>query len=127
MNRNGRFYTGVTFNQDYMCWITQGAVAQRDKEMLGQSDIGLILFRKMLRQQMKVVEDGGDPMNVFRDPAKANHIALPMESVKHGIKPDGRYRPGEGGDSPIVPMIEEVLRTWVPEGVAAQPKDLELF
>ena len=49
-----------------------------------------------------------------------------MESVKHGIKPDGRYRPGEGGDSPIVPMIEEVLRTWVPEEVAPH-KDLHLF
>ena len=50
-----------------------------------------------------------------------------MESVKHGIKPDGRYRPGEGGDSPIVPMIEQVLRTWVDERVEALPKDLNLF
>ncbi len=125
---DGRFYTGVTFNQDYMCWITQGAVAQRDKETLGQSDVGLILFRKMLLRQMQVVEDGGDPINTFRDPSRANHIALPMESVKHGIKPDGRYRPGEGGESPIVPMIEEVLRTWVADEPAhALPKDLHLF
>ena len=40
--------------------------------------------------------------------AKAGYIELPMESVKHGIKPDGKYRPGEGGDSPIVPDIEKV-------------------
>ena len=123
---DGRFFTGVTFNQDYMCWITQGAIARRDKEMLGESDVGIILFRKMLQQQLKVVEDGGDPINTFRDPARADYIELPMESVKHGIKPDGRYRPGEGGESPIIPMIEEVLRTWVPEPTEA-PKDLSLF
>ena len=124
---DGRFYTGATFNQDYLCWASQGAIAQRSKEMLGESDVGIILFRKMLQQQMKVVEDGGDPVNTFRDPAKAGFVALPMESVKHGIKPDGRYRPGEGGDSPIVPMIEQVLRTWVDERVEALPKDLNLF
>ena len=51
-----------------------------------------------------------------------------MESVKHGIKPDGRYRAGEGGESPIIPMIEEVLRTWVPaEDPSPTPKDLSLF
>ena len=80
----------------------------------------------MLQQQLTVVEDGGDPINTFRDLAVANHIPLPMESVKHGILPDGRYRPGEGGESPIIPMIEEVLRTWVPEPVE-EHKDLALF
>ncbi len=125
---DGRFFTGITFNQDYMCWVTQGAIAQRDKEMLGESDVGLILFRKMVEQQAQIVEDGGDPINTFRDPAIAGYIELPMESVKHGIKPDGKYRPGEGGDSPIVPDIEKVLQTWVENiPVEARPQNEYLF
>ena len=66
IGEDGRFITNVTFNQDYMAWVTQGPVARRDLEKLGESDKGIIMFRKMLNEQMEIVQDGGDPMNVFR-------------------------------------------------------------
>jgi 5,5'-dehydrodivanillate O-demethylase oxygenase subunit len=56
--------------QDAMAWIAQGPIVDRTQERLAESDRGIILFREMLRRQMKIVEDGGEPMNVFRDPAK---------------------------------------------------------
>ena len=28
----------ITFNQDYMCWVTQGDIARRHLEKLGESD-----------------------------------------------------------------------------------------
>ena len=56
--------------QDIMAWITQGAIADRSLEKLGESDKGIILYRRMLRQQLAIVEAGGEPMNVFRDPTK---------------------------------------------------------
>ena len=40
----------------------------RNLEKLGQSDVGLILFRRMLNEQMQIVEDGGDPMNTVPGP-----------------------------------------------------------
>ena len=60
-----------------MAWIAQGPIVDRTKERLGASDKGVILFRELLRQQIDLVEDGGEPMNVFRDPEKNVCINVP--------------------------------------------------
>ena len=65
--------------QDHMAWQSQGPVMRRDLEKLGQSDVGVIMFRRLLNEQIDIVEDGGDPMNVFRDPAKNQEIILPFD------------------------------------------------
>ena len=65
--------------QDIMAWITQGAIADRSLEKLGESDKGIILYRRMLRQQLAILEAGGEPMNVFRDPEENVCIDLPWE------------------------------------------------
>ena len=54
--------------QDTMAWVSQGPINDRTKERLGASDKGVIMFRDLLSQQIALVEDGGEPMNVFRDP-----------------------------------------------------------
>jgi len=65
--------------QDNFAWMSQGPVTPRWTEHLGESDKGLILFRRLLREQMKIVEDDGDPMNTFRDPAKNVSVHVPDE------------------------------------------------
>ena len=65
--------------QDPAAWITQGAIADRTGEHLGRSDAGIIQFRQMLEQQIRVVEDGGDPMCTFRDPAANVYIPFMTE------------------------------------------------
>jgi 5,5'-dehydrodivanillate O-demethylase len=62
--------------QDIAAWITQGDIADRTGEHLGRSDKGVIMFREMLEKNIRTVEDGGDPMNTFRDPA---------QNVYHGM------------------------------------------
>ena len=62
--------------QDITAWITQGPIADRSQEKLGESDEGIILYRRMLRQQLAIIEDGGQPMNVFRDPERNGTSAL---------------------------------------------------
>ena len=54
--------------QDIVAWVSQGAIANRSNEKLGESDKGIILFRRQLQQQLAIMGDGGQPMNVFRDP-----------------------------------------------------------
>jgi 5,5'-dehydrodivanillate O-demethylase oxygenase subunit len=54
--------------QDIAAWITQGDIADRTGEHLGRSDKGIIMFREMLEKNIRTVEDGGDPINTFRDP-----------------------------------------------------------
>jgi len=67
--------------QDHFAWTSQGPRTQRHLERLAQSDVGLILFRRLLDEQMRIVEEGGDPMNVFRDPSKNKIIWLPYDRM----------------------------------------------
>ena len=54
--------------QDHMAWETQGPVADRSREHLSYSDRGVVLFRRMVREQIEKVQRGEDPIGVFRDP-----------------------------------------------------------
>ena len=108
----GRFIVDWTFNQDYMAWATQGPVAKRHLERLGQSDVGIILFRKQLQRNIAVMQDGGDPMNVFRGD-ELGLLHAPVEKVKFGVRAQARYIPPEAGDTTAVSDIEEVMGTWV--------------
>jgi len=104
-----------TFNQDYMAWATQGPIALRDQEKLGESDTGVIMFRQMLKQQTELVQDGGEPINVFRDAGSEIVTDVPLERIKFGSKRPFRtlqYVPGEAGYSADSDVIEQVLRTY---------------
>jgi 5,5'-dehydrodivanillate O-demethylase len=109
---NGNWVLNYTFNQDYMAWVTQGDIAQRDKEKLGASDRGIILFRHMLLEQVERVREGEEPMNTFRDSAANQVLTFPMERVKHGWNKRPTYKPGEAGFSADADLIEAVLATW---------------
>ncbi|MCH7607219.1 MAG: aromatic ring-hydroxylating dioxygenase subunit alpha [Chloroflexi bacterium] len=111
-DETGRYIVDILFNQDYMAWITQGPVARRDREKLGESDKGIIFFRKMLRDQMAIVADGGDPMNTFRDPATNTSIKLPIEHVKFGSRVRDKYTLVEAGEAPVASLVDETLATW---------------
>lgn len=121
---NGSF-AGLTtlFNQDYMCWVTQGEIADRQVEKLGRSDRGVQLYRKMLREQIDLVASGAEPsINVFRDPSDNEGLEWPRipyeskELVGGPGKPpkDGtwRYEPMETGYSRDADKIEATMATW---------------
>ena len=52
----------------------QRTIAVHALENLATSDMGVVMLRRLLREQIKRVEDGLDPINVMRDPAAASHI-----------------------------------------------------
>jgi 5,5'-dehydrodivanillate O-demethylase len=82
-NEKGEYILDNVDGQDMMAWITQGAIADRTQENLGASDNGVALYRRVLRREIKKVEEGIDPMYTFRDPAKNMCIDLPNEGDKH--------------------------------------------
>jgi phenylpropionate dioxygenase-like ring-hydroxylating dioxygenase large terminal subunit len=51
---------------------SQRSIAIHALERLATTDVGLIQYRKLLREQVKAVQEGRDPMNVVRD-AALNH------------------------------------------------------
>ena len=58
------------------------------------------------------MQDGGDPMNVFRG-SELGLLHAPVEKVKFGMRAQARYIPPEAGDTTAVSDIEEVMGTWV--------------
>lgn len=76
------------FSQDQMAQETQGAIYDRTQENLGVSDRGIVLFRKMLSEQIARVEKGGEPsVAVVRDAAKNRMIDFPnITSPVEGLK-----------------------------------------
>ncbi|MGH9810382.1 MAG: RHO alpha subunit C-terminal catalytic domain-containing protein, partial [Terriglobia bacterium] len=82
-DKNGDFILDNVDAQDITAWITQGAIADRTQEHLGASDNGIALYRRVLRREIKKVEEGVDPMFTFRNPAKNVLIDLPNEADKH--------------------------------------------
>ena len=66
-----------------MAWITQGEIADRTNENLGASDQGIAIYRRVLRREIKKVEEGQDPIAVIRDPSRNERLDLPNERKKH--------------------------------------------
>lgn len=103
--------------QDWMAWQKQGPIMDRTRERLGQSDQGIIMYRQLLQAQIKVVEEGGEPINTFRDPAANERIDLPNpwdRGFSWAYAKDGTYIPGaatagEGFDDHIAAQIEELF------------------
>jgi 5,5'-dehydrodivanillate O-demethylase oxygenase subunit len=108
--------------QDIMAWITQGPIADRSQEKLGESDKGIILYRRMLRQQLARLEAGEEPMNVFRDPEQNRCIDLPWEGqddpwayMQKGIM----RRTGQAGK--YAPILREMVARHEGEEALAGP------
>jgi len=53
--------------QDYMAWETQGPIANRSREHLASSDRGVVLLRRLVKEQIERVQRGLDPLGVVRD------------------------------------------------------------
>jgi 5,5'-dehydrodivanillate O-demethylase oxygenase subunit len=66
-DESGNRILDFVLGQDFAAWDSQGSMTDRSREKLGQTDAGIILYRRMLKEQMDLVDDGGVPMNVFWD------------------------------------------------------------
>ena len=54
--------------QDMLAWVEQGPINDRTTEHLATSDKGVILYHKLLHEQMERVERGEEPMGIVRNP-----------------------------------------------------------
>jgi 5,5'-dehydrodivanillate O-demethylase oxygenase subunit len=83
-------------SQDSMAWVTQGGIADRTIEHLGAGDEGIAMWRRMIEENIAIVEEGGDPINVFRE--EHDVIEFSPARVKQGDK--------------YVPRDTEAARSW---------------
>jgi len=69
-------------DQDRVAQESQGAIYNRTREHLGYSDRGVILLRKLYKDAIESVKNGGDPIGTMRDPRENELIRLiPKELV----------------------------------------------
>jgi 5,5'-dehydrodivanillate O-demethylase oxygenase subunit len=121
---DGELITDFVDGQDIMTWVTQGEIADRHLERLGASDVGIIFYRQVLKDQIERVERGEEPLGVIRDPTKNRIIELPRERVHHGerrdvqITHDGRLRTGSRPNAPEYATQMRELRKQAAEAGA---------
>jgi 5,5'-dehydrodivanillate O-demethylase len=83
-DEKGDFLLDFVDGQDIMSWVTQGAICDRTKEILATSDKGIILYRRLLFEQLARIKQGKEPMGVIRDANKNQIIEFPQEKNKFG-------------------------------------------
>jgi hypothetical protein len=64
----------------------QRPIAAHALENLGMSDSRITMLRRLLREQIKRVEDGLDPINVVRDP-HATKESRPVPKIRSYRRP----------------------------------------
>ena len=81
----------VVTAQDALVWESQGPLADRSREHLGVSDRGIVMLRKLLKEQIEIVRDGGDPIGIIRDPEKNKIIDLDTFHEPYGLYRSGSW------------------------------------
>jgi hypothetical protein len=89
--------------------VTQGPIAKRKLEKLGESDKGITPYRRLLQEQLAIVEKGGDPVNVFRDPEQNTILQIPVE---WDLVETARVRRLSSGQAPYSRLMDEVEEAW---------------
>ena len=105
----------ITTDEAFYFQSYNSIIAKRTNERLGESDRGVILFRKQIEQQLAIMQDGGDPMNVIRDQSKNRCIELPLERwpALQETSNLSNYIPAQVGESEEqIAKIERLLASW---------------
>lgn len=79
-NKEGQFMPEQINAQDMMVFINQGDITDHTLENLGESDKGVVLFRRTILKEIERVERGEDPTGTVRDVEENTPwIDLPIE------------------------------------------------
>ena len=89
-DEDNKFITDFVLAQDMFAWSTQGAIAQRDKEHLGQSDVGVLMYRELPKEQLDRSDRDEPLLEIYRDPAQNQCIMLPQEELGYN---GARFQP----------------------------------
>ena len=101
----------------------QNALADRTQEHLGGSDGGIIMMRRRMLEEARIVADGGEPKAIIRDPEKNRNLYLPRQGRNRagpafGARADGKApRTGLLARQPQT-ILDEMDNIWAEHGSA---------
>ena len=111
IDEDGDYIVDYVDGEDIMAWMTQGPIADRTDEMLGATDNGIVMYRRMLLREIEKIESGKDPIGVVREARGNGPIALPVERNKHHFS-DGFSARTKRTQSRYSPINDEVLAVF---------------
>ncbi|MGH6982086.1 MAG: hypothetical protein ACREFC_12850, partial [Stellaceae bacterium] len=74
----GRWITSHIMSQDFVAWMGQGAISDRENEHLGSSDKGIAQIRRRFFEDLDAIKAGRDPKAVIRDEKLRDLVPLPI-------------------------------------------------
>jgi 5,5'-dehydrodivanillate O-demethylase len=83
---SGRWITSHVINQDIVAWVGQGAIADRTKENIGASDLGIAMIRKRFFDELDTISRGEDAKGVIRNSNIAKFVELPFFQKKESTE-----------------------------------------
>jgi len=118
-DENGRPQLDYVLAQDAVAWTAQGEICDRSQEFLGRTDVALVFLRRQLDEQIRLVEEGKTPMNVFAESPEIIMTADPEpeqpDVVIQAAKYRGMYHKGLGIDDadrygPAFELVKDLHR-----------------
>jgi 5,5'-dehydrodivanillate O-demethylase len=85
-DENGRWITSHVINQDILAWAGQGRIADRTKENIGPSDLGIAMIRKRFFDDLDAVARGEEPKGIIRSANAAQCVELPYFQKKESVE-----------------------------------------
>jgi 5,5'-dehydrodivanillate O-demethylase len=76
-DERGRWISTHVINQDIVAWVGQGAIADRTRENLCSSDVGISRMRARFFAEPDAMAAGAEPGGLLRDAAAASYVELP--------------------------------------------------
>lgn len=73
--------------QDQLIQLSQGPIAQREREHLRSSDRGVVMVRKILRQAIQDVQNGKDPRGLIRGRPAEEIVSFDLEDHLVPVEP----------------------------------------
>jgi 5,5'-dehydrodivanillate O-demethylase len=129
VDENGRPILDYVLAQDAIVWTAQGDIVDRSLEVLGRTDIPIVLLRRQLDEQIRLVEEGKTPMNVFTESPEYIHGSSSPKRENPDMLLAGNYRKlyhkGYGSDDvdrygPAIELVKDLHRRIEEADIAAR-------
>ncbi len=107
---NGRWISSHVINQDIIAWVGQGTIADRTKETLGASDLGIAMMRKRLFDELDAVAtrrgaEGDDPQCERRKLHRAAQHHQEDQRRRHHARGARELSAAEGASQGLPPLL----------------------
>jgi hypothetical protein len=122
-DEKGEWLSEKVLNRTFTIWLEQGAILDRTREHLVDSDRGVKVMRDKYETQMSLIADGAEPKAVLRDPASNVRLRLPDSKARFTpASTSGEFPYLEGQPDGVARVYHRVVQSWLPPEQRTRPR-----